>query len=107
MNVPKVYCPYCRLPYRQIKWGRTPAGSQKYRCHHCERVYTPAPRTRGHPPDVRKAAVDMHLNGHNYRQIGQHLGVHHQSVINWVNRYRYETGRKDAEKPEQTTSFLL
>jgi transposase-like protein len=27
----------------------------------------------------------MYVDGGNFRRIARHLGVHHQSVINWVN----------------------
>jgi len=90
MNAFQILCPCCRSPYRQIKWGRTPTGSQRYRCQVCRRVYTPAPRKRGYPEEMRRAAVQMHLNGIQLRRIARQLGVHHQSVANWVNRHLKE-----------------
>ena len=78
-------CPHCGSPYRQIKWGRTPAGSQKFRCHNCVRVYTPNRKQYGHPLVTRQAAVRMYIDGANLRQIARALGVNHQSVSNWVN----------------------
>jgi transposase-like protein len=78
-------CPHCRSPHRQVKWGRTPAGSQKFRCHACERVYTPHKKPYGHPQDTRQAAVQMYIDGANVRQIARTLGVNHQSVSNWVS----------------------
>ncbi len=29
----------------------------------------------------------MYADGINFRRIGRHLGVHHQTVINWVNAH--------------------
>ena len=44
-------------------------------------------------------ALQMYVDGVNFRRIGRFLGVHHQSVINWVNLYA-EQG-PDAPVPEQ------
>jgi transposase-like protein len=85
MDGTQTRCPHCRSPYRQIKWGRTPAGSQKYRCQDCLRVYTPHRKPYGYPEDVRQTAVQMYVEGANLRQIARALGVNHQSVSNWIN----------------------
>lgn len=85
-NTPRIRCPYCQSPYRQVKWGHTPAGSQKYRCHACCRVYTPARKFNGYTEEIRRAAVEMYQRGHKFRHIARLLGVHHQSVVNWVHR---------------------
>src|SRR5262249_42018135 len=98
-----IRCPHCRSPHRQIKWGRTPAGSQKYRCHACVRVYTPARKEPGHPPEVRQAALRLHREGHNYRSIGRLLGVHRQSVVKWVNPYR----RQECPAEPESTFYCL
>lgn len=79
-----VHCPHCHSPHRQIKWGRTPAGSQKHRCHACKRVYTSNPRPVGYPAETRAEAIRLYRAGLNCRTIGRALGVHHQSVLNWL-----------------------
>ncbi len=35
--------------------------------------------------DVRTQALKMYVDGLNFRRIARLLGVHHQTVINWVN----------------------
>jgi transposase-like protein len=35
----------------------------------------------------------MYLDGINFRRIGRILGVHHTSVMNWVNAYAECVGR--------------
>jgi len=77
-------CPHCQSPHRQIKWGRTPAGSQKIRCHDCGRIYTPAPKRTGHPQETRLEAIRLYRAGLNCRAVARSLGVHHQSVVNWL-----------------------
>lgn len=39
----------------------------------------------GYGTEVRTQAVKMYVDGLNFRRIARLLGVHHQTVINWVN----------------------
>jgi transposase-like protein len=77
-------CPYCQSTERQIKNGQTAAGSQRYWCRRCGRKYTPEPKAQGYPPEVRRQALRMYVDGGNLRRIGRTLGVVHQTVANWV-----------------------
>lgn len=52
-----------------------------------QRKYTPEPKPRGYPETLRRQAVQMYLDGMNFRCIARTLGVAHRSVINWVNAY--------------------
>ena len=36
---------------------------------------------------MRHRAVQMYLDGTNFRRVGRLLGVNHQSVVNWVKEY--------------------
>jgi transposase-like protein len=78
-------CPYCQATSYQAKNGLTEAGSQRYKCQLCGRKYTPAPREHGYPNRFREQAVKLYSDGMNFRRIARHLGVSHQTVINWVN----------------------
>lgn len=80
-------CPHCEASEEQTTYGRTARGSQRYKCRHCARVYTPEPLPLGYPEETRREAVRLYLEGTNFRRIGRVLGVNHQSVINWVNAY--------------------
>lgn len=77
-------CPHCQQNTRQVKVGRTKAGSQRYQCQHCRRRYTPQPKAQGYPDSVRQQAMRLYVDGMNLRRIARHLGVVHQSVANWV-----------------------
>lgn len=85
MHDTSVNCPKCSSRFRQIKWGRTAAGSQRYRCHGCVYVYTPHRKLIGHPRSVKLEALRMYLDGSTVRQIGRALGVNHQSISNWIS----------------------
>src|SRR5574341_593 len=77
-------CLYCHETTRQNRAGKTKAGSQRYRCMHCHRKYTPEPKTQGYPESMRKRALEMYVDGGNLRRIARHLKVAPQTVAYWV-----------------------
>ena len=79
-----IQCPHCHKTARQNKAGKTEAGSQRYRCMHCQRKYTPEPKLHGYPEHLRKQASAMYVDGMNLRKIARHLKVHHRTVALWV-----------------------
>ena len=78
-------CPHCTQTRYQVKDGLTGAGSQRVRCRACGKRYTPSPKIAGYTTDMRVQALKMYVDGLNFRRIARLLGVHHQTVINWVN----------------------
>src|SRR5215470_13523897 len=82
-----VKCPYCEKRENQVKDGLNGSGSQRYRCKNCQRHYTPEPHEQGYTQAVRQRAVELYLEGMNFRRIARHLKVNHQTVINWVNAH--------------------
>ncbi len=46
---------------------------------------------------MRQQAVKLYSDGMNFRRIARHLGVNHQTVINWVNAY---TAQLPAQPPQ-------
>jgi len=79
-------CPTCHESTRQHKAGKNHSGSQRFECQHCHRTYTPHPNHKGYELTHRQAALKLYVDGLNFRRIARHLGVHHQSVINWVDQ---------------------
>ncbi len=57
------------------------------RCRGCGYRYTPVPKPLGYSADMRTQALKMYVDGLNFRRIARLLGVHHQTVINWVNAH--------------------
>ena len=51
---------------------------------HCQRKYTPEPKSQGYPESLRKRAAEMYVDGMNLRKIARHLKVHHRTVALWV-----------------------
>jgi transposase-like protein len=80
-------CPHCHQTSRQVKVGRTKAGSQRFQCQHCRQRYTPQPKQQGYPDSVREQAIQWYVDGMNLRRIARHLGLVHQTVANWVKAH--------------------
>jgi transposase-like protein len=95
-------CPHCQATTRQNKAGKTKAGSQRYRCMHCLSKYTPEPKQPGYPESLRKRAVEMYVDGGNFRCIARHLKVNHQTVANWVAAHA--EALPEAPKPEKVNA---
>ncbi len=100
-----ITCPKCKKTTHQRKCGFTIAGSQQYSCKHCKAKYTPKPKERGYPDELRLQAVRMYVDGLNYRRIARHLNVHHTSVINWVKAFAAQL--PDAPLPEELHTIEL
>ena len=77
-------CPKCEKTTHQHKSGVTQAGSQRYRCYFCKCNYTPLKKPQGYSQAVRQKAIQMYIDGAGLRRTARQLGVHHQSVANWV-----------------------
>ena len=67
-----------------VKDGKNGSGSQRYKCKACGRHFTPEPNEIGYGLDMRQQAVEMYVDGQNYRRTGRNLRVNHQSGVNWV-----------------------
>ena len=80
-----IACPHCQRADRQVRAGMN-GDSQRYKCGHCGRRYTPAPRPRGYPDDLRLQARRLRAEGLTAKEIGLRLGVPTRSVANWVRR---------------------
>ena len=92
-------CPRCHTQGKQHKIGRTASGSQRYRCYVCGKSYTPQKQKQGYGLELRQKAIRQYVDGVNLRRIGRQLGIHHQTVANWVKAYAEQL--PDAPLPEQ------
>jgi hypothetical protein len=72
---------------RQNRSDLTACGSQRFRCFHCKKHYTPVLKHHGYPDELRLDAVKLYVDGTNFRRIAHQLGVNHQTVINWINAH--------------------
>jgi transposase-like protein len=54
----------------------------------------------GYDSVTRRQAVQMVLDGTNFRRVARLLGVNHQSVVNWFRRATTSLTPKQAPRPE-------
>ena len=52
-------CKRCKNEKEQIKAGKTKAGSQKYKCKVCGKVYTPKPKERNYSEEIKRQAIKV------------------------------------------------
>ncbi|MEN3325620.1 MAG: hypothetical protein V7638_427 [Acidobacteriota bacterium] len=79
-------CPDCLRPFRQIKFGRNRTNSQRYKCTHCGRVYTPT-RKQKYSIDTQTKAVELFKYvGMSCSEIAGILGVSRQLIMYWIKR---------------------
>lgn len=81
-------CPFCWSQVRQVRNGTHRSGSIKVKCRTCNRGYTLAPRRQGYPFFITYAALSLYGQFRNYRRVAKACNVHHQTVINWVKKYK-------------------
>jgi transposase-like protein len=92
-------CAYCQSTEKQVKSGKTGAGSQRWKCQNCGRRYTPEPKAHGYPDSLRQQAIRLYVDGTNYRRIGRILGVDHVTVMHWVRAHADQL--PDAPQPKR------
>ncbi|RLJ01467.1 MAG: hypothetical protein DRP08_05480 [Candidatus Aenigmatarchaeota archaeon] len=83
----KLKCPHCQKEEQQVKAGLNASGSQRYKCKRCQRRYTPEPNELGYSEVVRRKALELYVDGANFRRIGRILDISRQTVANWVKAH--------------------
>ncbi len=77
-------CPTCGQADAVVKAGLRHSGSQRYRCQHCQRYFTPQPHERGHSDELRERAFALYHQGRSKRAIARELDISPQTVSNWL-----------------------
>lgn len=81
----KPSCPYCGQRAPVVRAGlNNKGGNQRHKCQRCKKYFTQEPWPKGYDAHLREQALRMYLEGVSLRGIGRVLGVHHQSIANWV-----------------------
>ena len=79
----EISCPHCGQRERQNKQGKTRAGSQKYLCRDCKRVYTPEPKRREYSEEIKKQAIKLYRG----LAVSRILGISKNMCLYWVKKY--------------------
>ena len=80
-------CKNCGKETGQIKAGKTRVGSQKYKCKHCGKVYTPNPKERSYSEEIKKQAIKLYMEGNSGRAVGRILGISKNICLYWIKKY--------------------
>ena len=83
----EIRCPYYGKRERQNKQGKIKAGSQKYLCRDCKRVYTPKPKRREYSEEIQKQAIKLCLEGNSGLAVSRILGISKNLYLYWVKKY--------------------
>lgn len=80
-------CKRCKENKNQIKLGKTKAGSQRYKCKNCGKVYIPKPKERTYSEEVKKQAIKLYMEGNSGRAVGRILGIGKNTCLYWIKKY--------------------
>ena len=58
---------------------------QRYKCRNCGYYFT-TDQPRGKPPEMKKNAIKLYLEGMGIRAIGRILGVSNVAVLKWIRK---------------------
>ena len=72
----------CKNEKEQIK-----AGSQKYKCKVCGKVYTPKPKERNYSEEIKRQAIKLYMEGNSGRAVGRILGISKNTCLYWIRKY--------------------
>ena len=86
-------CPYCQAADRLVRAGKNPSGSQRFLCKACGKKFTPSPTPAGYPKEIKRRAILLCLEGQSFRAVARKIGVHPQTIVNWINEYVANTSR--------------
>ena len=75
-------CKNCKKEDKQIKAGKTRAGSQIYKCKHCGKTYTPNPKERKYSEEIKRQAIKLYMEGNSGRAVGRILN---EQAIYWTD----------------------
>lgn len=78
---------------------------QRHYCKSCQYHYTVSER-KHKPINLKRFALELHLEGLSNREIKKVLGVSDVSIMNWIRIYRYNfEALKDNPKRTKTTDI--
>ena len=89
-------CERCKNEKEQIKAGKTKAGSQKYKCKVCGKVYTPKPKERNYSEEIKRQAIKLYMEGNSGRAVGRILGISKNTCLYWIKKYAKKIEEKNA-----------
>ena len=84
----EIRCEKCGQEEGQIKNGRTKAGSQRYRCNHCGKTYTPVKKERMYPEELKARAIELYMEGDSGRTVERLLKISKNMCLRWIRKIK-------------------
>lgn len=72
---------------------------QRYRCKKCNYRYTVERKSDVKPPEMRRFALQLYLEGLGYRAIGRILNVSNVTVYKWIKAFGESVDLPKSEEP--------
>jgi len=79
-----IKCPECKG--LTVNNGKNRSGTQRMSCTECGKRFTPNPKEKGYPQEMRDQAIKMHYAGSSGRQVGKILGMSKANVYIWAKK---------------------
>ena len=74
-------------------------GRQRFLCKSCGRRYTVEKKSDVKPPEVRKLALEMYLEGLGFRAIGRILKISYGTVYAWIKEWGSKVDLPQSSQP--------
>ena len=83
----------------RLKAGHHRSGSEKYNFKACSCNFTPCPKPKGYDAAKKQTAIEMYIDGINYRRVARLLKISHQSISNRVTQVANQIKIEEASFP--------
>ena len=91
----EIKCERCGQEEGQLKNGKTKAGSQRYKCNHCGKTYTPVKKERMYPEELKDRAIELYMEGNSGRTVGRLLKISKNMCLRWIRQKAKKIKPKD------------
>ena len=82
----EIRCEKCNQEEGQIKNGRTKAGSQRCRCKHCGKKYTPVKKERMYPEELKDRAIELYMEGNSGITVGRLMKISKNMCLSCIRQ---------------------
>ena len=91
----EIKCERCGRKEGQTKNGKTKAGSQRYLCKHCGKIYTPVNKERTYGKEIVHQAIELYMEGNSGMAVGRILKISKNTCLNWIRKRAKTISPKD------------
>ena len=93
----QVKCPYCH-GLKIVKNGKKKSGEQNFLCRSCGKQFQHRYQKVGCRPEMKELVLKLLVRNSGIRDIEAVLGIHRQTVLQWLNQAANEREVKPRQK---------